>query len=109
MAGTYGEKVELENSGTPDNYIVYTAYPGDLVTMVDHNLIDGYRGYDGETQGNDHVAGNPGFVDPANGDFHLQNNSPVIDRGSADKAPDTDFSGIPRPKGAGHDIGAFEL
>ena len=49
------------------------------------------------------------FVDAAKLDFHLQAGSPIaIDAGGADKAPATDFDGIPRPQGAGIDVGAFE-
>jgi len=32
-AGTYREHIELQNSGSPGHYIVYTAYPGDVVTI----------------------------------------------------------------------------
>ncbi len=76
---------------------------------MDHNLIDGCRGYGGETYGSDYVQGNPAFVDAGNGNLHLRQTSPAIDGGSADKAPDIDFDGNPRPQGAGYDIGAFEF
>ncbi|MCK4553185.1 right-handed parallel beta-helix repeat-containing protein, partial [Candidatus Pacearchaeota archaeon] len=33
MAGNYNERVWLKNSGSVDNYITYTAYPGDTVTI----------------------------------------------------------------------------
>ncbi|MFZ5786603.1 MAG: right-handed parallel beta-helix repeat-containing protein, partial [Acidobacteriota bacterium] len=38
---------------------------------VDHNLVDGFRGYDGEVQGKYAVAGDPLFADRLGHDFHL--------------------------------------
>ncbi len=75
---------------------------------VDHNLIDGYRGYPDEIYGDDYVEGNPKFVNPTAADFHLQKDSPAIDKGSSIEAPDDDFDGNSRPQGAEYDIGAFE-
>ena len=77
--------------------------------MVDHNLIDGYRQYYREIYGSDYIEGNPMFVNPSEADFHLQEDSPAIDRASSIDAPSEDFDGIPRPQGAGYDIGAFEF
>jgi hypothetical protein len=51
----------------------------------------------------------PLFVDPAAGDFRLQEGSPGIDAGTADGAPSDDFDGTVRPCGDGVDIGAFEF
>ena len=76
--------------------------------IVDHNLIDGYRGYPGEIYGDDYVEGDPKFVNPAAVDFHLMLDSPAIDNGSSVDAPNVDFDGIARPQGAGYDIGAYE-
>ena len=53
-------------------------------------------------------SSDPQFADPENGDYHLSQNSPCIDTGTSDDAPDTDIEGNPRPRGAGHDMGAFE-
>ncbi len=39
----------------------------------------------------------PHFSNPANGDFHLAVDSPLIDAGSPGDAPLTDFEGDPRP------------
>lgn len=39
----------------------------------------------------------PRFSDPANADFHLAADSPLIDAGSPEDAPFTDFEGDPRP------------
>ena len=79
---------------------------GNITT--DHNLIDGYRGDDGEIYGSDYVEGDPMFVNSAGADFHLQENSPAIDTGSPTDAPSDDFEGQARPSGAGYDIGADE-
>jgi len=76
---------------------------------VDHNLIDGFRGYPGEIWGADHVEGLPGFVASPAADYHLVEGSPAIDAGSSMAAPADDFDGVLRPQGAGYDIGAYEL
>jgi hypothetical protein len=75
---------------------------------VDHNLIDGFRGYVGEIFGSDSVVGDPLFADTSSADFRLLTGSQAIDRGSPVDAPSEDFDGTPRPQGAGYDIGAFE-
>jgi hypothetical protein len=75
---------------------------------VDHNLVDGYRGYPGEIYGNNSVVGDPLFANAPGGDFHLQGGSPAIDVGSSIDAPADDYDGRPRPQGAGYDMGAFE-
>lgn len=41
-------------------------------------------------------------------DLRLIPHAPVIDSGSSDLAPETDFDGMARPQGEGIDIGAFE-
>jgi hypothetical protein len=77
---------------------------------IDYNLIDGYRGYATETYGTDYVTGDPLFVSISGvlPDFHLQQNSPAIDKGSSSDAPADDYDGNVRPYGAGYDIGAYE-
>jgi parallel beta-helix repeat protein len=75
---------------------------------IDHNLIDGFRGTEGETYGNNYVEGDPKFANAPLANFHLQGTSPAIDQGSPSGAPVTDFDGQTRPQGAGYDIGADE-
>src|SRR5690606_33378344 len=58
------------------------------------------------------VQVDPGFVDPAAGDFRLFADSPLIDIGCQPSQcaalPDIDLDGVPRPQGDGYDIGAYE-
>jgi len=75
---------------------------------VDHNLINGFRGYNNEIQGSSFVKGNPFFLNSADGDFHLGSNSPAIDSGYALAAPKDDFDSLKRPQGRAYDLGAFE-
>jgi parallel beta-helix repeat protein len=53
----------------------------------------------------------PRFVDyqsDGSGDYHLADDSPGLDGGTGDGAPDTDLEGAERPQGDAHDIGAYE-
>jgi len=105
------ESVTIRNNLCSQNLYFQIALdpgvPAQQVT-VDHNLIDGFRGTEGEIYGDNYVEGDPLFVNPAGANFHLQPGSPAIDHGSAVGAPDTDFDGQARPHGAGIDIGADE-
>jgi uncharacterized repeat protein (TIGR01451 family) len=53
------------------------------------------------------ITGDPAFVAPDIGDYHLSVNSAAIDQGiSANVA--TDMDGTPRPQYLGYDLGAYE-
>jgi hypothetical protein len=61
------------------------------------------------TEGAGNMAGDPRFVDPAHGDFHLGAGSPAIDAGAVqDRALPSDLDGHPRVQGSAPDLGAFE-
>jgi len=75
---------------------------------VDHNLIDGFRGWWCEIYGVRPVVGDPLFVNPSLVDFHLKPDSPAIDKGAPIDAPGYDLEGDPRPAGSGYDIGIDE-
>jgi uncharacterized repeat protein (TIGR01451 family) len=53
-------------------------------------------------------TGDPVFVDPAGGDYHIGPSSAAIDAG-LDAGVTADFDGDARPQGKGYDIGADEL
>jgi nitrous oxidase accessory protein NosD len=77
-------------------------------TVVDHNLIDGFRGDTFEIWGTAPLTGNPHFVSPATRDFRIEPGSAAVDTASASDAVTTDHDRGARPLGAGFDVGAFE-
>lgn len=52
-------------------------------------------------------TGDPAFVDPGAGDYHIQLTSVAIDRGVSTSVND-DMDGDSRPQGSGYDLGADE-
>ncbi|MEJ5198674.1 MAG: right-handed parallel beta-helix repeat-containing protein, partial [Anaerolineae bacterium] len=94
------QRITIRNNIVSQNdffTILADGVPASALT-VDHNLIEGFRGQTGELRGTDYVEGDPRFVDAAAFDFHLLPDSPAIDRGSADSAPDHDYDAAPRPR-----------
>ncbi|MFN2270192.1 MAG: right-handed parallel beta-helix repeat-containing protein [Anaerolineae bacterium] len=82
----------VDGSSTPGTVIDYNCY---------HNRSGGSAG-----PGAHSVAADPKFTP----DFHLQDDSPCIDVGVDLSAHHTtDKDGVPRPQGAGWDIGAYEF
>lgn len=94
---------------------------GDIISVADDASVGGLRaGYNlayrsdgrpprGSPHPHDLWAVDPLFVDPAGGDFRLQAASPAVDAGSVETGAPADFDGLPRPQGAGFDMGAFEF
>lgn len=63
---------------------------------------------DSSTESNNIKNSDPKFVNPAAGDFGLQEGSPALDKGISLAAVPKDFTGKARPEGAAYDLGAFE-
>jgi predicted outer membrane repeat protein len=75
----------------------------------DYNLLLGNtKNFSGTiNSGAHHPTGDPKFVDPAKGDYHLSPGSAAIDAG-ANVGVSTDIDGEMRPNGAAPDLGADE-
>jgi hypothetical protein len=90
---------------TITNTIFWGTLVGEVTPSMIHSSIVSQASFAGV---NGNIQADPKFVDPANGDFHLQAGSPAIDAGTSSGAPATDFEGRARPDG--HiDIGAYEF
>lgn len=80
--------------------------------LVRNNLTTALNLSDtGVTQDHNLVIQDPGtlFVNPAGFDLHLlPGAADAIDKGSSEQSPATDLEGVPRPQGAGVDLGAYE-
>jgi hypothetical protein len=92
-------------------------YPGGYndATTVQNNLFfsnSGLAPLDPAGTGiigvNGNIAGEPQFVDPANGDYHLKAGSPGMDAGQTLALVTDDLEGTLRPVGEAYDIGALE-
>lgn len=76
--------------------------------IFDYNLVFGGYGLEGPKRNNITNA-NPRFVNANAQNFKLQDSSPAIDKGRLASSPKDDLEKSTRPKGAGVDIGAYEL
>jgi uncharacterized repeat protein (TIGR01451 family) len=65
------------------------------------------RSVTGSVNVQNQYTGDPAFVDPDNGDYHIGPGSAAIDAG-VDAGVDHDIDGDPRPLGSGYDLGADE-
>lgn len=112
-----GENLVIRNNILSQNLTFQLTLDPGVPTQtctLDHNLIDGFRGTEGEIYGTDAVTGEARFMDAPVANLRLQADSPAIDAGAASGAPAADFDGLPRPlDGDGDslalvDLGAFE-
>ncbi len=119
IANSYGFGISIDNAFAEDvilrnnicsensNQIQVINILSGLV--VDHNLIYGDNDNEYAIFGTEFILEDPLFIDASNLDLNLQSNSPAIDFGSSNEAPNFDFNGTNRPIGDGFDIGAYEF
>lgn len=89
--------VELANNVTTDTSVAFASAPP-AHTLGNHNAFwRNAADYDGLPAGPNDIHAEPGFVDLTNGNFMLFPNSPLIDAGRSEHAPDHDIEGDPRP------------
>jgi hypothetical protein len=102
-----GHAGEGGGHGTVVNCIVWgnqSALELDALSTVAVTYSDIEGGWSGE--GN--INADPRFHEPQSGDYRLMADSPCMDTGTPDGAPDEDLKNVPRPQGPGYDRGAHE-
>lgn len=62
----------------------------------------------GGASGDGNTRSDPRFRDTETDDYRLLPDSPAIDQGSGNGAPEADILGVARPQGTGVDMGAYE-
>lgn len=82
-------------------------------SLVQNNIVYGNSAGQIMNAGTDSILSNnlsvdPNFIKPDSFDFRIQARSAAIDGGIDLREVLTDFRNVSRPKGAGHDIGAYE-
>jgi parallel beta-helix repeat protein len=96
----YGSSPTIKNNIIVGNYggivAIYSSFPKISYNDVWNNTWVDYNAQTGSIcePGIGDISADPMFVDAANGDYHLQYNSPCIDAGiNAPELPDYDFDG----------------
>lgn len=77
-------------------------------SSLDHGCTLAYCDFLGMPGHSGNISGDPLFVAPESGDYHLSAGSRCIDNATSTAVPTVDRDGIPRPWGTGCDRGAYE-
>ncbi|MBW2534736.1 MAG: hypothetical protein JRI55_24805, partial [Deltaproteobacteria bacterium] len=92
---------------TAHNNVFALSAPTDEPFGATSSLDESHNLFAAGTPTANSFAGDPAFVDPSAGDFHLQPTSDCIDSGT-DVGLTHDMDGVPVPQGSAPDVGAFE-
>ncbi len=106
--GVYADKSALYLTNTIVASVtsgIYNFTPASATVTADHTLF--WAVTDPGISGTNPLSGDPRFVDPAGGDYHIGAGSAALDVG-ATTAITTDIDGDPRPIGPLPDVGADE-
>ena len=93
------------SSPTITNTILWNDSPQEIY-LFSSSITVTYSDVQGGWEGEGNIDADPLFVNPENGDYHLQAASPCIDAGTPIGAPPTDKDGNPRDEFP--DMGAYE-
>ncbi len=104
-AGPYASLVMTDNIVAGFTLGITATQPASSTVLADHTLF--WANGDDGLQGTNPVEGDPAFVGPVTGNYHIRLTSAAFDAGVPVDVAD-DIDGDPRPKGAGYDIGADE-
>ncbi|MGA1865128.1 MAG: right-handed parallel beta-helix repeat-containing protein, partial [bacterium] len=86
------------------NCIIWGNFPDE----INGNIAITYSDIRGGFEGEGNISADPMFADPLSGCYALQPDSPCIDKGTDQYAPNDDIKSFPRPSGNGYDMGAYE-
>lgn len=109
-SSTNSAALEATGTITIENCIVWDNSP-EQVTSGTHATVT-YSNVQGGFAGDGNIDVDPLFIDPANGDYRLQANSPCVNTGDPDGVIETlgtDLDGRPRIAGGRVDMGAYEF
>ncbi len=101
LGGAIGNVV---SSPTVINCILWGNSP-DEIRSSGGNPVVIYSDVEGGYPGEGNIDADPQFLP---GGFSLSPESPCVDAGTSDGAPNNDILGVPRPQGDGWDMGAYE-
>ncbi|MBD3182185.1 T9SS type A sorting domain-containing protein [Candidatus Poribacteria bacterium] len=93
------------------NTILWSNMPTEIFTDSSSSITVSYSDIQDGWPGTNNINSNPRFLNTANDNYKLANNSPAIATGSmALNVPETDIAGNPRPNPSGTDpdMGAYE-
>jgi hypothetical protein len=101
-----GVYCDYDSAPTISNCILWVNSPNEITAEIGSNPVVLYSDIQGGFIGTGNIDADPLFV--GGSDYHLAAESPCINKGTSEGAPDHDIDGDPRPLGAGYDIGADE-
>jgi len=90
------------------NCIIWNSLPQEIYIGSPIVTYSNIKQEEGVYPGIGNINADPLFVGGDEGNYYLTADSPCIDAGTSTNAPSEDKEGIPRPQGAGIDMGTYE-